>query len=164
MRYPSTIAKAAVTGKREEDILATKNNVSDITALRNFFDAITKDDSETVEGLLDVKSVRDASVSLILEDDDGSNERVKAILHAVRSGANKSIKVLAKHECNLDGDSVTIPIVEATFLGKIDAVKTLAEVGANVNVCSKAHEGANACAMAALIDQRRHFAPLVPRL
>ena len=139
--------------KREKTSATTKNNVSDVTALRNFFDAITKDDSETVEGLLDVKSVRDASVSLILEDDDGSNERVKAILHAVRSGANKSIKVLAKHECNLDGDSVTIPIVEATFLGKIDAVKTLAEVGANVNVCSKAHEGANACAMAALIDR-----------
>ena len=32
-------------------------------------------------------------------------------------------------------------------------MKTLAEVGANVNVCSKAHEGANACAMAALIDR-----------
>ncbi len=74
---------------------------------------------------------------------------MKAILHAVRSGANKSIKVLAKHKCNLDGDGATIPIVEATFLGKLDVVKTLASVGANVDLCSKTHEGANACSMAA---------------
>ena len=140
-------------GGKDRKEKTTKNNVSDVTALRNFFNAIAKDDAETVEGLLDVKSVRDASVSFVLDDSDGSNERVKAILHAVRCGANKSIKVLAKRECNLDGDGVTIPIVEATFLGKLDVVKTLASVGANVNLCSKTHDGANACAMAALVDR-----------
>ena len=141
------------TERKEKTSVGAKNNVSDITALRNFFNAIAKDDSETVDGLLAVGTVRDASVSLVLDDDDGSSERVKAILHAVRSGANKSIKVLAKHKCNLDGDGATIPIVEATFLGKLDVVKTLASVGANVDLCSKTHEGANACSMAALIDR-----------
>jgi len=131
---------------------SASTNVSDVTALKNFFAAIAKDDSITVEGLIDVGSVRDASVSLVL-DDDNSGERVKAILYAVRCGANESIKVLAAKNANLNGDGLTIPIVEATFLGKIEIVRTLASVGADVDLCSKTHEGANSCAMAALTNR-----------
>ena len=164
MRYPNTIAKAAGTERKEKTSVGAKNNVSDITALRNFFNAIAKDDSETVDGLLAVGTVRDASVSLVVDDDDGSSERVKGILHAVRSGANKSIKVLAKHKCNLDGDGATIPIVEATFLGKLDVVKTLASVGANVDLVLKNARRRERVRHGCLNRSRRHFASLVPRL